>query len=200
VKDYFRPHLFVNTPDINPYFLQTSGRPGFLIRAALATTLSGLWGMYSGFELCEAAPLSGREEYLNSEKYEIRIRDYDAPGNIKAEITKLNWLRKNNPVLQSHLGLRFYLAHDDQVLLYGKMLPERGDMILAAINLDPFRARDVTIEVPLWEWSLPDNAAVAVSDLMRDTSFTWRGKLQRIRLDPADLPFAIWRIAPAVGG
>ena len=74
VKDYFRPHLFVNTPDINPYFLQTSGRPGFLIRAALAATLSGLWGMYSGFELCEAAPLPGREEYLDSEKYEIRVR------------------------------------------------------------------------------------------------------------------------------
>ena len=72
--DFFRPHFFVNTPDINPYFLQTSGRPGFLIRAALAATLSGLWGMYSGFELCEAAPLPGREEYLDSEKYEIRVR------------------------------------------------------------------------------------------------------------------------------
>ena len=107
VKDYFRPHLFVNTPDINPYFLQTSGRAGFLIRAALATTLSGLWGMYSGFELCEAVALPGREEYLDSEKFQIRVRDYDAPGNIKTEITKLNWLRKSNPVLQSHLGLRF---------------------------------------------------------------------------------------------
>ena len=73
VKDYFRPHLFVNTPDINPYFLQTSGRPGFLIRAALAATLSGLWGLYSGFELCEASPLPGREEYLDSEKYQIRV-------------------------------------------------------------------------------------------------------------------------------
>jgi starch synthase (maltosyl-transferring) len=200
VKDYFRPNLFVNTPDINPYFLQTSGRPGFLIRAALATTLSGLWGMYSGFELCEAAPLPGREEYLDSEKYQIRVRDYDAPGNIKAEIASLNRLRNNNPALQSHLGLRFYPAHDDQVLLYGKMPPDRGDMILIAVNLDPFRARDVTIEVPLWEWSLPDSATVAVSDLMRDTDFAWRGKLQRIRLDPADLPFAIWRITPAVGG
>ena len=79
---FFRPNFFVNTPDINPIFLQTSGRPGFLIRAALAATLSGLWGVYSGFEICEAAPLPGREEYLNSEKYEIRTRDYLAPGNI----------------------------------------------------------------------------------------------------------------------
>jgi starch synthase (maltosyl-transferring) len=200
VKDYFRPHLFVNTPDINPYFLQTSGRPGFLIRAALATTLSGLWGMYSGFELCEAAPMPGREEYLDSEKYEIRVRNYDAPGNIIAQIARLNRIRKSSPALQSHLGLNFYTAHDDQVLLYGKISADRADMILIAVNLDPFHAREVTIEVPLWELRSPDDASVSVSDLMRDTSFAWRGKLQRIRLDPADLPFAVWRITPTVGG
>ncbi len=95
VRDFFRPNFFVNTPDINPVFLQTSGRPGFLIRAALATTLSGLWGMYSGFEICEAAPLPGREEYLDSEKYEIRVRNYAAPGNIVNEITALNRIRRN---------------------------------------------------------------------------------------------------------
>src|ERR1700723_1721123 len=120
VKDFFRPHLFVNTPDINPRFLQTSGRPGFLIRAALAATLSGLWGIYSGFEFCEAAPLPGREEYLNSEKYEIRVRDYDAPGNIVSEISKLNRIRRAHPALQRHLGLKFYSAHHDQVVCYGK--------------------------------------------------------------------------------
>jgi starch synthase (maltosyl-transferring) len=200
VKDYFRPHLFVNTPDINPYFLQTSGRPGFLIRAALAATLSGLWGMYSGFELCEAAALPGREEYLDSEKYEIRVRSRDAPGNIIPEIRKLNRIRKSNPALQTHLGLRFYPAHGDQVILYGKPLPAGGDMILIAVSLDPFHVQEVTIEVPLWEWKLSDGAAVAVTDLMREQKFTWHGKLQRIRLDPAELPFAIWRIAPRPGG
>ncbi len=80
VADYYRPHFFVNTPDINPYFLQTSGRAGFLIRAVLASTLSGLWGVYSGFEICEAAALPGREEYLDSEKYEARKRDFGQPG------------------------------------------------------------------------------------------------------------------------
>ena len=199
VKDFFRPHLFVNTPDINPYFLQTSGRPGFLIRAALAATLSGLWGMYSGFELCEAAPLPGREEYLDSEKYEIRVRDYDAPGNIIAEITKLNRIRRSHPALQSHLGLRFYPAHNDQIIFYGKPLPARGDMILVAVNLDPFHVQETTIEVPLWEWQLPDDASVAVRDLMRDTISTWHGKLQRIRLDPADLPFAHLARCTAMG-
>jgi starch synthase (maltosyl-transferring) len=200
VSDHFRPHLFVNTPDINPYFLQTSGRPGFLIRAALAATLSGLWGMYSGFELCEAAALPGREEYLDSEKYQIRVRHYDAPGNIAAEITKLNRIRRAHPVLQTHLGLKFYPAYDDQVLLYGKRLPNHMEMILVAVNLDPFHARDVTIEVPVWEWQRPDNATMQVSDLMRDTVFIWHGKLQRLRLDPAELPFAIWRITPSLGG
>ena len=123
-KGIFRPHLFVNTPDINPYFLQTSGRPGFLIRAALAATLSGLWGMYSGFELCEAAPLPGREEYLNSEKYEIRVRRYDAPGNIVAEIAQAqSHSQKHIRRCKATWGLRFYPAHNDQVILYGKPLP-----------------------------------------------------------------------------
>jgi starch synthase (maltosyl-transferring) len=200
VKDFFRPHLFVNTPDINPYFLQTSGRPGFLIRAALAATLSGLWGMYSGFELCEAAALPGREEYLHSEKYEIRVRDYEAPGNIVAEIAKLNRIRKTYLALQDHLGLRFYPAHNDQIVLYGKPLPARGDIILIAVSLDPFHVQEATIEVPLWEWGFPDNASVTVRDLMHDADLTWHGKLQRIRLDPADLPFAIWRVRPQAGG
>jgi len=196
VKEFFRPHLFVNTPDINPHFLQTSGRPGFLIRAALATTLSGLWGMYSGFEICEAAPLPGREEYLNSEKYEIRVRDYDAPGNIVAEIAKLNRSRKIHPALQSHLGLRFYPAHNDQIIFYGKPLPAQHDLILVAVSLDPFHIQEATIEVPLWEWQLADDASVTVHDLMRGSTLAWHGKLQRIRLDPADLPFSVWRITP----
>jgi starch synthase (maltosyl-transferring) len=198
-KDFFRPNLFVNTPDINPYFLQTSGRPGFLIRAALAATLSGLWGMYSGFEICEAAALPGREEYLHSEKYEIRVRDYAMPGNIVAEIAKLNRIRKAHPALQDHLALRFYTAHNDQIILYGKPLPVRGDLILIAVSLDPFHVQEATIEVPLWEWGLPDDGSVTLRDLMHDVNLTWRGKLQRVRLDPADLPFAIWRVRPQTG-
>ena len=200
VKEFFRPHLFVNTPDINPYFLQTSGRPGFLIRAALAATLSGLWGIYSGFELCKSTPLPGREEYLDSEKYAIRIRHHDMPGNIVSEISKLNRIRKSNPALQSHLGLRFYPAYSDQVIFYGKPLPAQDAMVVVAVSLDPFHVQEVTIEVPLWEWGLPDHASVSAHDLMRDSNFIWNGKLQRIKLDPAGLPFAIWRIAPRTGG
>ena len=192
--DFFRPNFFVNTPDINPVFLQTSGRPGFLIRASLAATLSGLWGIYSGFEICEAAPLPGREEYLDSEKYEIRPRNYTQPNNIVAEIAALNRIRRQHPALQSHLGLTFYPAYNDQVILYGKCDSIDGSMVLVAVSLDPHVVQEADIEVPLWAFGLPDDAPISVTDLMRGEKFMWFGKYQRIRLDPADLPFSIWRL------
>jgi starch synthase (maltosyl-transferring) len=199
VRDFFRPNFFVNTPDINPPFLQNSGRPGFLIRAALACTLSGSWGMYSGFEICESAPLPGREEYIDSEKYEIRVRDFAGPGNIVAEITALNRIRRAQPALQSHLGLTFYPAFNDQVLVYGKRQPGGHDMVLVAVSLDPHHVQEAAIEIPLWEWALPDHSSLEATDLMRGHNFVWTGKNQSIRLDPADLPFAIWQIAPHGG-
>ncbi len=195
VSDLFRPNFFVNTPDINPWFLQASGRPGFLIRAALAATLSGLWGMYSGFELCEAEALSGREEYLNSEKYEIRPRDWNAPGNIVAEIAQLNGLRRAHPALQSHMGLSFYNAFDDHVLYYAKHVPGDASRILVMVSLDPHGARETGFEIPLWEWSLADHEALDAEDLLSGKRFTWHGKIQRERLLP-DSPYRIWRIAP----
>lgn len=193
-SEVFRPNFFVNTPDINPFFLQTSGRAGFLIRAALAATLSGLWGVYSGFEICEAAPLPGREEYLDSEKYEVRPRNYAAPGNIVAEISALNRIRRSHPALQSHLGLTFYSAQNDQIILYGKRDPIDRSMVLVVVSLDPHFAQEALIEIPLWEFGLGDDAAIAVVDLMRGDKFMWHGKFQLIRLDPADLPFRIWRL------
>ena len=127
----------------------------------LASTLSGLWGVYSGFELCEAAALPGREEYLDSEKYEIRVWDFDAPGNIVSEITRLNRIRKANPALHSHLGVRFYNSSNDQVLVYGKALPAHEDMVFAVVSLDPHQPQETSFEIPLWEWNLPDNGALA---------------------------------------
>jgi starch synthase (maltosyl-transferring) len=194
-SEFFRPHFFVNTPDINPVFLQTSGRPGFLIRAALAATMSGLFGMYNGFELCEARALPGREEYAHSEKYEIRAWDWDAPGNIIAEIARLNHIRRNNPALQTHLGISFHNASNDQIIYYSKTTPDLQNVVLVAVNLDPHFPQECDIEVPLWFYGLPDSAAIAVTDLMHDHRFTWYGKVQHIRLDPT-MPFAIWRIRP----
>ncbi|MDB5683330.1 MAG: alpha amylase catalytic region [Sphingomonas bacterium] len=194
-KEFFRPHFFVNTPDINPYFLQTSGPAGFKIRAALAATLSGLFGVYSGFELCEWEPVPGKEEYLDSEKYEIRPRDWQRPGNIIADITLLNRLRKGHPALQTHLGVKFYDAFNDQVIYYGKATPEQEDMILVAVSLDPHNAQEADFEIPLWEWGLGDDGALDVEDLVRGDRFRWHGKRQRLRLTP-DQPYALWRVQP----
>jgi starch synthase (maltosyl-transferring) len=194
-KDFFRPHFFVNTPDINPVFLQTSGRPGFLIRAALASTLSGLWGVYNGFELCESAAMPGKEEYLDSEKYQIRAWDWDRPGNIVAEISTLNRIRKQNAALQTHRGVRFLLANNDAILYYEKATPDRSNVVLVAVSLDPFNAQDADFELPLWRWSLPDQAALAAENLCTGETFTWYGKYQHMRLTP-EQPYAIWRARP----
>lgn len=195
-REGYRPNFFVNTPDINPYFLQSSGRPGFLQRAALAALASGSWGMYSGFELCEGAPVPNKEEYLDSEKYEIRPRDYTAPGNITYEITQLNRIRRENPALQTHLGLTFYTVQNERILLFGKRTEALDNFILAAINLDPFEAQEGVFELPLWEFGLPDDAALQGEDLMSGHRWTWHGKWQSLRLEPWHQPYAIWRIRP----
>ncbi len=200
VADFFRPHLFVNTPDINPFFLQQGGRPAFLIRAVLAATLSGLWGMYNGFELCEARALPGREEYLDSEKYQIRSWDWDRPGNIIAEISRLNEIRRGNPALHSHRGLAFLNASDDAMLYYAKASADGRNTLLIAVNLDPRRVVEADIEIPLWRFGLPDDAMMEADDLIRMQPVTWHGKRQHVRLDPAEMPFAIWRLKPRIEG
>lgn len=194
-RECFRPNFFVNTPDINPTFLHDSGRPGFLIRAVLASMGSGLWGMYSGFELCESAPVPGKEEYLDSEKYEIRPRDFNAAGNIIAEIAQLNRIRRQNPALHSHLGLKLYNAWNDQILYFGKRNAEGDNFVLVAVSLDPFNAQEAHFELPLWELGLADDAATQGEDLMNGHRWTWHGKTQFMRLEPAQ-PFGIWRISP----
>lgn len=197
-RDCYRPNFFVNTPDINPHFLHDSGRAGFLIRAALATMGSGLWGMYSGFELCESAPVLGKEEYLDSEKYEIRPRDFTAPGNIIAEIAQLNRIRRQNPALQTHLGLKLYAAYNDNILYFGKRSADGSNFILVAISLDPFNPQEAGFELPLWEMGLPDDAATSGEDLMTGHRWTWYGKNQYMRIDPSYQPFGIWRIQSTI--
>ncbi len=193
-RECFRPNFFVNTPDINPGFLHESGRAGFLIRAALATMGSGLWGMYSGFELCESAPVPGREEYLDSEKYQIRPRDFTAPGNIIAEIAQLNRIRRQNPALHSHLGLKVYNAWNDNILYFGKRSTDGSNFILVAVSLDPFNVQEANFELPLWEMDLPDDAITQGEDLMNGHRWTWYGKNQWMRIEPWHQPFGIWRI------
>ena len=191
----YRPHFFVNTPDINPVFLQYNGRPGFLIRAALAALLSGLWGVYSGFELCEGEAVPGKEEFMDSEKYQLRQRDFQAPGNITAEITQLNQIRRSNPALMTHLGVSFYQADNDQILYFGRATPDRDNILLVAISLDPRNPQEAEIEIPLWEFGLSDDASLVVDDLVEGHHFSWHGKRQRIRIDPFYRPYYVWRVS-----
>lgn len=193
----YRPNFFVNTPDINPFFLHECGRAGFLIRAALATMGSGLWGMYSGFELCEAAPIPGKEEYLDSEKYEIRPRDFTQPGNIIAEIAQLNRIRRQHPALQTHLDIRFHNAWNDNILYFAKGDPASGSLILVAVSLDPHNAQEAHFELPLWELGLGDDAQTFGEDLMTGHRWRWYGKTQWMRIEPWQQPFGIWRIEAA---
>ncbi|NIK89213.1 starch synthase (maltosyl-transferring) [Rhizomicrobium palustre] len=195
VNAFYRPNFFVNTPDINPLYLQNSGRAGFLIRAALAATLSGLWGVFSGFELCEAEALPGREEYLNSDKYEIRARNWHVPENIVAEITQLNRLRRSEPALQSHMGTNFYNAYNDSVLYYGRYPLGHAHRVLVLVNLDPHHEQEVDFEIPLWEWELPDTGVLEAEDLLTGARFLLQGKMQHAVLSPA-APYRIWRVAP----
>ena len=192
-KEFFRPNFFVNTPDINPYFLQRSGRGGFLIRAALAATLSGLWGVYSGFELLEAEPLPGKEEYADSEKYEIRPRPARAPSDIVAEISRLNRIRKGHPALQTHLGVAFLPAWNDKVLVYAKATASLDDVVVVAVSLDPHDAQETHFDLPLQDWRLAHDAAVDVEDLIWERRFTWTGAPQHVRLSP-DQPYAVWSV------
>ncbi len=197
-RDYFRPHLFVNTPDINPFFLQNAGRPAFLIRAALAATLSGLWGVYNGFELCEGTPLApGKEEYLDSEKFQRRVWDWDRPGNIVAEIAALNRIRRANPALHSHLGIWFGEAANPAVLWFEKATADRGNVLLIAISVDPNAAQTSAIELPLWRFGLSDGATLDFEDLLEaERRFSLIGKYQTVTLDPSR-PYAVWRVAAA---
>jgi starch synthase (maltosyl-transferring) len=120
MAEYFRGNFFVNTPDILPPILQEGRRPAFKMRLALAATLSPLYGIYSGYELCENAAVPGTEEYLDSEKYEVKVRDWEAPGHLKGYIASLNRMRREHAALQQAGNLAFYESDDPHVLCYGR--------------------------------------------------------------------------------
>jgi starch synthase (maltosyl-transferring) len=193
MKEYYRGNLFPNTPDILPEFLQRGGRPAFMIRAILAATLSSVYGIYSGFELCENRALPGKEEYLDSEKYEIKAWDWDRPGNIRALVTRLNEIRRHNPALQEYDNLRFHQADDDSILFYGKMLEDRTSMIFVAVNLDPFQAHEGMLHFPLAEMGIGWGDPWEVEELLTGERHFWQGGDHWVRLEP-DAPGRVYRV------
>ncbi|PYI72765.1 MAG: alpha-1,4-glucan--maltose-1-phosphate maltosyltransferase [Verrucomicrobia bacterium] len=194
MSEYFRPNLWPNTPDILPFVLQEGGRPAFMTRVLMAATLSPLYGIYSGYELCENEALPGREEYLDSEKYQFKERDWNAPGNIKDWIARINRIRKQNRALQMYTNLRFYPADNDAILFYGKMTPARDNIILVVVNLDPFRKQNSFVHVPIDEFGQMATDEYQVHDLLNDARYTWRGRRNYVELDPEIQPAHIFLV------
>jgi starch synthase (maltosyl-transferring) len=200
MREYFRGNLFTNTPDILPFVLQDGGRPAFMIRVALAATLSSLYGIYSGFELCENQALPGREEYLDSEKYQFKERDWDAPGNIKDWIARLNKIRRENRALQFYDNLQFHHADNDAILFYAKMTTSRDNITLVVVNLDPHRKQSSYVDVPIDQFGPMEADIYQVHDLISGTRYTWRGRRNYVELDPEIQPAHIFRVRRWVGG
>ena len=194
MSEYFRPNLWPNTPDILPFVLQEGGRPAFMTRVLMAATLSPLYGIYSGYELCENEALPGREEYLDSEKYQFKERDWNAQGNIKDWIARINRIRKQNRALQMYTNLRFYPADNDAILFYGKMTPARDNIILVVVNLDPFRKQNSFVHVPIEEFGQMATDEYQVHDLLNDARYTWRGRRNYVELDPEIQPAHIFLV------
>lgn len=196
VAEYMRPNFFPSTPDILPEYLQGSGRPGFATRFVLAATLSSVYGIYNGYELCEAAAVPGKEEYLHSEKYEYKVWDWDRPGNIKELIAKVNRIRRENPAMQELTNLRFYNASNDNILFYGKVSADRANIILIAVNLDPFDAHGTDIEIPLHDLGLTEQDNFVVEDLLSGAKHLWSGARHHLQIGPDNDQAMILRVKP----
>jgi starch synthase (maltosyl-transferring) len=193
VAEYFRGNLWPNTPDILHETLQRGGWPAFKLRLVLAATLSSLYGIYSGYELGENVPFApGSEEYLHSEKYELKVRDWDAPGNLIGFITQINSIRREHPALQRYRNLTFYGADDPQIVWYGKMTPERDDVVFVAASLDPSSTRTTTVDVPLHELGIAPDQPYRMHELLSDVTYEWRGPRGFVGLDPARDPAQIF--------
>jgi starch synthase (maltosyl-transferring) len=194
MSEYFRPNLWPNTPDILPFVLQEGGRTAFMIRVLLAATLSPLYGIYSGYELCENEALPGREEYLDSEKYQFKERDWNAPGNIKDWISRLNKIRKQNRALQLYTNLRFHHADNEAILFYSKMTAARDNIILVVVNLDPHRKQNSFVHVPVEQFGQMESDEYRVQDLLSGATYTWRGQRNYVELDPLVQPAHIFLV------
>jgi starch synthase (maltosyl-transferring) len=190
---YYRPNCFTNTPDILHEYLQHGGRPAFRVRLVLAATLAPLYGIYSGFELCEGTPVRpGSEEYLDSEKYQLVTRDYNAPGNIKQDIARLNRIRRENPALQTLPNLEFVQSDFDGILAYRRYAP--GNELLVVVNLDPHLMHETVIDVPLDRLGISEQEPYEVFDLLSGARYTWRGRRNYVKLDPSERVAHVFRI------
>ncbi len=195
VREYFRPNFWPNTPDILPEHLQYGGRPAFMIRLVLAATLSSNYGIYGpAFELCVNEALSGKEEYLHSEKYEMKHWERESPGHLRDFIARVNRIRKENAALQTTWNLRYYEVDNDTLFFYGKATHDLSNILLMVVNLDPFHTQNGWVRVPLEELGLDPHQPYLVHDLLSDDKYIWQGERNFVELNPQVLPANIFRV------
>lgn len=195
VREYFKPNFWPNTPDILPEHLQYGGRPAFIMRLILASTLSSSYGIYGpAFELCVNEAITGKEEYLNSEKYEIKKWDWDSPGNLRDLIARLNRIRREHPALQSLWNLKFHEVDNDNLIFYSKVTEDLSDIILVVINLDPFHTHSGWVYVPVDKLGIDPVQPYLVHDLLSDDKYIWQGEKNYVELNPQILSANIFSL------
>jgi len=196
LKEYFRPNLWPNTPDILSEYLQFGGRPAFIARLVLAATLGASYGIYGpAFELAENQPVSsGREEYLDSEKYQIRHWPLDRADSLQALIARVNRIRRENPALQRDDGLHFHQVDNDQIIAYSKSTPDRRNVILTVVNVDPDYTQSGWGEFSFDALGLDPHQLYQVHDLLTDARYLWHGPKNHVEINPRVVPAHIFRV------
>jgi starch synthase (maltosyl-transferring) len=197
MHEYYRPNFFANTPDILHEYLQHGGRAAFRIRLLLAATLAPVYGIYSGYELCEGTAVHpGSEEYLDSEKYEIRVRDWNDPIHIKRDVSRLNAIRGGEPALKVLTNFQLCRTDSAEIFAYIKRDDHsgHGHHLLGVVNLDPRNPQETIVHVPLESLGLKVDAEYRVKDLLSGTTYTWRGAQNYVRLDPQEKVGHLFRI------
>jgi starch synthase (maltosyl-transferring) len=193
MKDYYRPNFWPNTHDINPYSLQDGNENSFITRFFMAATLSSNYGIFGPvYELMYHEPYPGKEEYLNSEKYEVRHWDWSARNRLTEVITKVNAARKVNPALQHTNNLMFCQVHNDNLLVYYK---RTGDnVILCVVKLDPYGKQFGHVQTPLWDLGISPGQDFTVYDILTGNTYTWNQEWNYVQFEPWDLPVHLFRI------
>jgi starch synthase (maltosyl-transferring) len=195
LQEYMRPNFFANTPDILHEYLQTGGRPAFEVRLILAATLSASYGIYSGYELCEHVPARpGSEEYLDSEKYQIKPRNWNQVGNLKELIARVNQIRRGYPALQQNATLNFHVTDNPALLFYSKTAPDGAGgpsesasrRVFVVANTDPHHLQHGWVQLPVWEHGLGERDSYVVEDLLDGSTYSWRGDWNYVKFDPLE--------------
>ncbi len=193
-SEYFHPNFSPTRPTSCRSFFAGRRAASVSHPLVLAATLSPAYGIYNGFELCENTPIPGREEYLNSEKYEYKVWDWDRPGNIKDDIRTINRLRRDNPVMQEFLNLRFLPCAEPDILAYAKLSADQADAVVVVVNLDPHMAHQGEVELPLAALGLETDDEFTLEEAFSGDVSVFRGARQQFRLDPQTNPALIFRL------